>query len=123
MKLLVVEGGGSGLQTATDRHLRLVVVDDHLPDLDAAGVVKELRDAVIATETPIMVLGHGTEPRHRARFLWAGATAYHCKPLNVAEVNRSVATLGRRHSPMKRMIWRMSDRPGLALARGRERRG
>jgi DNA-binding response OmpR family regulator len=57
------------------------------------GVVKELRDAVIATETPIMVLGHGTEPRHRARFLWAGATAYHCKPLNVAEVNRSVATL------------------------------
>jgi DNA-binding response OmpR family regulator len=93
IRLLVVEGGRSGLQVAMDHRLRLVVLDDHLPDVDGADLVKHLRQEVLESDTPIIVLANDGDPRQRARFLWAGASAYHSKPLNVAEIDRAVMVL------------------------------
>jgi CheY-like chemotaxis protein len=93
IRLLVVEGGRNGLQVAMDHRLRLVVLDDRLPDVDGADLVKHLRHEVLGGETPIIVLAHDADPRQRARFLWAGASAYHSKPLNVAEIDQTVMVL------------------------------
>jgi CheY-like chemotaxis protein len=93
IRLLVVEGGRSGLQVALDHRLRLVVLDDRLPDVDGADLVKHLRREVLESETPIIVLAQDADQRQRARFLWAGASAYHSKPLNVAEIDKTVMIL------------------------------
>ncbi len=71
----------------------MVVLDASLPGVDGADLVKHLRQRVLPIETPIIVLGDDHAPSERARFVWAGASAYHAKPLNVAEVDDSVATL------------------------------
>jgi DNA-binding response OmpR family regulator len=93
MKLVVADGGRTGLQVALKRRPRLVALDALLPDLDGRDLVKYLRSKVIPSQTPIIVLAHDSDPRRRAEFIWAGASAYHSKPLNVAEVDHSVATL------------------------------
>ena len=93
LKLLVVEGGRAGLRLAERRRPGLVVVDDVLPDVDAAEVVTYLRQRTLPAEVPILVLAHSNEPQHHARFCRAGASAFHTKPLNIGEVDRSVTTL------------------------------
>jgi DNA-binding response OmpR family regulator len=93
IRLLVVEGGRAGLQVAKDHRLRLVVLDDHLRDVDGADLVRQLRQEVLAIDTPVMVLAHDADPSDRARFIWAGASAYHAKPLNVAEIDQTVMVL------------------------------
>ena len=52
-----------------------------------------LRLRVLPLETPIVVLAHDSGPRERARFIWAGASAYIVKPLDVAELDRAVMAL------------------------------
>ena len=93
IRLLVVEGGRTGLQVAMDHRLRLVVLDDHLPDVDGADLVRHFRQEVLAIDTPVMVLAQDADPRDRARFIWAGASAYHSKPLNVTEIDQTVMVL------------------------------
>ena len=93
VRLIVADGGRTGLQVATKRRPRLVVLDDHIPDFDGAELVNHLRRRVLSAESSVIVLSHDPDPRHRARFVWAGASAYLTKPLNVAEVDRSIATL------------------------------
>ena len=93
LKLLVVEGGRAGLRLAERRRPGLVVVDDVLPDVDAADVVTFLRQRTLPADVPILVLAHSNEPHHHARFCRAGASAFHTKPLNISEVDRSVTTL------------------------------
>jgi len=76
-----------------DHHLRLVVIDDPLPDVDAVELVTHLRRRALPIETPVMILAHDPGPRDRARLMWAGASAIHTKPLNVAEVDRTLMVL------------------------------
>ena len=70
-----------------------MVLDARLHEVDGAEIVKHLRQRVLPSHTPIVVLGHELTPTERARFLWAGASAYHARPLNVAEIDGSVAAL------------------------------
>jgi DNA-binding response OmpR family regulator len=93
MRLVVADGWRLGSHLAAKRRPRMVVLDASLPDVDGAGFVQHLRQRVLPAETPIIVLGHELTPSERARFLWAGASAYHARPLNVAEIDSSVATL------------------------------
>jgi DNA-binding response OmpR family regulator len=93
LRLVVVEAGRMGVQVAKDHHLALVVIDDRLPDVDGADVVEHLRQRVLPEETPIIVLAHDADPRARARYVWAGASAYFTKPLHVADVDRAVMAL------------------------------
>jgi CheY-like chemotaxis protein len=93
MRLVVADGWQLGLQLAARRRPRMVVLDASLPGVDGADFVTHLRQRVLPAQTPIIVLGNDHTPSERARFVWAGASAYHAKPLNVAEVDGSVATL------------------------------
>jgi DNA-binding response OmpR family regulator len=93
MRLVVADGWRLGLHLAAKRRPRLVVLDARMHDVDGADIVKHLRQRVLPSHTPIVVLGHELTPTERARFLWAGASAYHATPLNVAEIDGSVAAL------------------------------
>jgi len=93
MRLVVAEGGRAGLHAAIKRRLRLVVLDDQLPDVDGAALVEHLRQRALPEACPIIVLAHDGDPRQRARFVWAGASACLTKPLNVAEIDRTVMVL------------------------------
>lgn len=93
LRLVVADGGRTGLHVAKKCRPRLVVLDSHQSDVDGAELVEYLRARVLPDETPIIVLAHDGDPRERARFVWAGASAYHCKPLDVAALDHTVATL------------------------------
>jgi DNA-binding response OmpR family regulator len=93
VKLVVVEGGRAGIRMAEQHRPHLVVVDDTLPDADAADVITYLRQRTLPTEVPIVVLARNDEPLHQARLCRAGVSALHTQPLNIGVVDRSVATL------------------------------
>lgn len=89
LRLLVADGGHAGLRMCAQRRVRLVVVDAQLPDVDALEVVGALQGG----DAPIVVIGHETTPREHASFVWAGASAYVGRPLNLAEIDRTVRQL------------------------------
>jgi CheY-like chemotaxis protein len=93
LRLVVADGGRTGLHVAKKCRPRLVVLDSHQSDVDGVELVEHLLARVLPGETPIIVLAHDADPRERARFVWAGASAYHCKPLDVAALDHTVATL------------------------------
>ena len=93
LKLLVATNGREGPQVAVDRPLRMVVLDTRLPDVDAEALMGAIRDRAMSRSVPIVVLAHDSAPTVRARFVWAGASAYLAKPLNVAEIDQTVAML------------------------------
>jgi len=93
MNLVVAAGGRGGLQLAMRRRPRLVVLDADLPDIDGAEMASRLRSRVLPPDTPIVILAHDADPRERARFIWAGASAYILKPLDVPELDRAVMGL------------------------------
>ncbi|HTZ09069.1 MAG TPA: response regulator [Acidimicrobiales bacterium] len=90
LRLLVAGGGRDGLRLASERRLQLVMVDAQLPDMDATAVVTSL---CAGTGPPVIVLGHEPSPREHARFVWAGASAYLARPLDLAQLDRTVRRL------------------------------
>jgi len=93
VKLLVAGNAEEGLALAIARRPGMVVLDAHLSDLDGEKLVMALREQALDPSTPIVVLAHDGAPGERARFIWAGASAYIAKPLNVAEIDRTVGML------------------------------
>jgi DNA-binding response OmpR family regulator len=91
--LLLAEGGRAGLHMARDRRPRMILLDARLPDIDGAQLVSSLRARGVATSAPVLVLAHDASPGERARFAWAGASAYMMKPLDISEVDRTVELL------------------------------
>jgi DNA-binding response OmpR family regulator len=93
VRMIIADDARTAMYVAAKHRPRLVILDDELPDVDAGQFVEHLRRRVLPRHTPVIVLSHDPDPRQRARFVWAGASAYFTKPLNVADVDRSVATL------------------------------
>jgi DNA-binding response OmpR family regulator len=92
-KLLIAESGEEGFDIAVSRKPRVVILDSALTDMDGEKLVIALRQGAPEPAMPIVVLANDSAPRERARFVWAGATACHAKPLHVAEIDRTVAML------------------------------
>ena len=96
--MLVAECGMAGLRLAQGRRPRLVILEAKLPDMPGEIAVSELRNRAFTCAVPIVVLSSDDSPSIRARFVWAGANAYITKPLNVAQIDRTVGrTIGCRH--------------------------
>ncbi|MGA2520546.1 MAG: response regulator [Acidimicrobiales bacterium] len=93
VKLLVAATGRNGLQVARDRRLGMVVMHASLPDVDAVDLLSALRSRALAPAAPIVVIAHDGTSGERARFTWAGASAYITTPLNIAEVDQAVGML------------------------------
>jgi len=93
LRLLVVDSARAGLELAMERRPDLIVVDSRLPDATGEETVVRLRREVSPDEAPIVVLGDDPSPAERARFVWAGANAYVTKPIDIAEIDRTVGEL------------------------------
>jgi len=78
---------------AIDDQPSVVVMEDRLPDVDAAGLVSELRRQIVSPRVPILVLAGDANAHDRARFMWAGATAYVDEPLDSTLICRTVGTV------------------------------
>ena len=93
IKVLVAPTGRTGLRIATERRLGLVVVHAALPDTDAVDFLAGVRARGLSPSVPVVVIAHEGSSAERARFLWAGASAYVLTPLRVDEVDRAVGML------------------------------
>jgi DNA-binding response OmpR family regulator len=93
VKLLVATGGHAGLEAAVDRQPVVVVVEARMSDMSGEVFVGALRRQLTSAATPIVVVADDGTPTERARFVWAGATAYLIPPLDEDEIVRAVGTL------------------------------
>lgn len=93
VKLLVASGGHAGLEAALDRKPIVVVVEARMTDMNGEVFVGALRRRLRPASTPIVVVADDGTPTERARFVWAGATAYLVPPLDEDEIVRAVGTL------------------------------
>ena len=91
--LIFADSGEEGLDMARVRRPRIVVLDAQLSDCDGEKLVMALRERTMPPFAPIVVLAHDGAPSECARFIWAGASAFITKPLNVAEIDRTVGEL------------------------------
>jgi CheY-like chemotaxis protein len=57
-RLVVTDDGCTGVQVAIKRRPRLVVLDDDLPDVNGLALVEHLRQRVLSSDTPVVVLSH-----------------------------------------------------------------
>jgi CheY-like chemotaxis protein len=92
-KVLVARRGRDGLHVAMDRRLSMVVVDAHLPDVQAATLVLAMKRLARSSHLPIVVLANDRSSRQRAQFLWAGANAYVTERSDGAEIEQTLGVL------------------------------
>jgi DNA-binding response OmpR family regulator len=109
VKLVLAEGGEAGLRIARQRSVQMVVLDAFLPDADSEALIGALRRNAAIASAPIIVLTDDGAPSERARFVGAGANAFLAKPLDVAEIDQTVAML------LEVASWRLSA-PGAPPA-------
>jgi len=93
LKVLAAPTGRAGLRIASERRLGIVVMHAALPDVDALELMGAIRTRGLSPSVPVVVIAHEGSPTERARFLWAGASAYIPTPLRVAEVDQAVGML------------------------------
>jgi CheY-like chemotaxis protein len=63
-----------------------VVLDFHLPDMDAPEVLKHLRGVPEGAALPVLVLTQAYWAQDESAAIHAGATAFHAKPSSLAEL-------------------------------------
>jgi CheY-like chemotaxis protein len=69
------------------------MIDVELPDMGGDALMMQLRILPVTALTPIVALSTDGTPEHRRSLLEAGASACLTRPVNIAEVQRSVGTL------------------------------
>ena len=89
VRFLLVRGNGRGLQRAMVQRPQMVVVAAHLGE----ALVAALRRQTTPVPPVIVVLAHQSTARERARFVWAGASAYVSVPSSMTEIDRLVGML------------------------------
>jgi PAS domain S-box-containing protein len=71
----------------------VIVMDVQMPKLDGLATIQLLRTNPAYVNLPILVLSARAMPGDREQILAAGANAYLSKPVQLAELNHTVATL------------------------------
>jgi len=85
LTLMSAMQGSRGLELARDHRPHVIVLDLHLPDLDGAAVLADLRGNARTRDIPVVILSADATPGQIARLRAQGATAYLTKPLDVQE--------------------------------------
>jgi CheY-like chemotaxis protein len=74
-----------------------IVLDFHLPDLDAPRLLSELARHARLHAVPVLVLSQADWPEDRAAALREGATAFAVKPSRVEALHETIASFWRAH--------------------------
>ena len=91
IQLITAMQGRLGIELALQHHPELVLLDLHLPDIDGATVLAELRAGADTSTVPIVILTADATERQRERLTAAGATEYMTKPIDVRQLLEIVA--------------------------------
>ena len=89
VRFILVRGNGRGLQRAMDQRPQMVVMAAHLGE----ALVATLRRQTMPVSPAIVVMTPASSARERARFVWAGASAYLSEPSDMTEIDRLVGML------------------------------
>ena len=85
--------GRLGLEFAERSEFDLIIVDLHLPDLEADELIRALRAQPNQPDVPILVLSADATAGQSERLLGVGADQYLTKPLDIAAFLASVGSL------------------------------
>jgi DNA-binding response OmpR family regulator len=91
----VAHSGADGLELGLSGAYDLAILDVMLPGCDGFEVLRELRDAGVAT--PVLFLTARSEVHERIRGLDLGADDYLAKPFALAELLARIRVIARRH--------------------------
>ena len=81
--------------TPDARRPAFIVLDYHLPDMDAPLVLGALRGDERTRTIPVLVVSQGGWDENESRALTAGAHAFHVKPSGIRELRKSLADFWR----------------------------
>ena len=84
--LHTAEGGVAALNLAHEHRPDLTLLDLHLPDMDGAAVLTQLREDESLRDMPIIILSADATAGQRSRLIELGATEYVTKPIRVREI-------------------------------------
>jgi CheY-like chemotaxis protein len=85
--------GRLGLDLVRQHNPDVVLLDLHLPDIDGAEVLRQLREDPLTSSVPVIVVSADATAGQVGRILAAGAYAYLTKPLDVAQLLTMLDTL------------------------------
>jgi len=78
-------------------HPHFVILDFHLPDIDAPDVLDLLRSSPHATDVPVLVLSQADWREDEVAALGAGARAFRAKPSSLDELRAIVVDFWNEH--------------------------
>ncbi|MDA3843511.1 MAG: response regulator transcription factor [Candidatus Kapabacteria bacterium] len=99
--------GRSGLEMAMNNQFDAILLDVMLPGKDGFTILKEMRDAGVAT--PVMMLTARGATEERVQGLDLGADDYLAKPFSFEELAARLRSILRRSSPEKSTKLRCGD--------------
>jgi CheY-like chemotaxis protein len=85
--------GSIGLELAVDHLPDVILLDVHLPDMNGLDVLKRLRGDERTAHIPVVAVSADATSRQRRTMLAAGADDYVSKPINVAELIKTIEEL------------------------------
>lgn len=83
-KVLLADGGLSGIELARRERPHLILMDINLPDMNGREITTRLRGSSGFEEIPIVALTANISPGSRERALAAGCDGFLTKPISVA---------------------------------------
>ena len=78
--------GRDGLRLAVQVTPTLILLDLHLPDIDGAQVLQQLKDNPASSAVPVAILSADANPDQVARLLAIGADCYLTKPVDLPKL-------------------------------------
>ena len=93
IRLLSALAPGLGLELARTHQPALILLDINLPDMDGYAVMQCLREHETTRDIPVLAISANAMPKDIERSKAAGFVAYLTKPLDVAELLRTVTQL------------------------------
>jgi CheY-like chemotaxis protein len=90
IKFLPAMIGSLGLELAREHHPDLILLDLHLPDINGADLLEQLRADSRTHDIPVVILTADATQRQLDRLIAAGARAYLTKPIGVVELLQAI---------------------------------
>lgn len=91
--MLEAADGVEGVETAIQQHPDLVLIDGSLPRLDGLSATRRMREQESLRDVPIVALSAHVGPEFEAAAQAAGCDASITKPLDFAELRRTLHRL------------------------------
>ena len=98
-RILQAVDGADALRTMADEHIDVLITDINMPIMDGLKLIKVIRGNPATAELPIIIVTTEGADADRQRGLKLGADAYIAKPMDGADLVRTVREVLARKRP------------------------